>query len=108
MTQINWNDKFLLADMKTKNKKLLRCICVQVERDAKKNLYPGHGLLTGTLRRSITHEVVGDVGRVGTNVEYGIFIELGTSKMSASPYLRPALESFNQAKLNKCINFAKK
>jgi len=30
---------------------------------------------------------------IGTNVEYAPYIELGTSKMAAQPYLVPALES---------------
>ena len=47
---------------------------------------------TGTLKRSITHEVEARRAIVGTNVEYGPFVELGTNKMSARPYLRPALE----------------
>jgi HK97 gp10 family phage protein len=29
---------------------------------------------------------------IGTSVEYGIYQELGTRKMSAQPYLRPALD----------------
>lgn len=50
---------------------------------------------TGRLRSSITHELAKDaqgiVGTVGTNVEYAAYVELGTSRMSAKPYLRPAL-----------------
>jgi len=30
------------------------------------------------------------VGRVGTDVEYGIYVEQGTSRMAAQPWLRPA------------------
>ena len=63
---------------------------------------------TGILRASIMSEVkqsgievIGKVGPdiehiaakapVGTNVEYGYFLETGTSKMEARPFLRPAL-----------------
>lgn len=53
---------------------------------------------TGHLRRSITHELV-DLGteniheRVGTNVVYAIFQELGTRFHPAHPFLRPALSA---------------
>ena len=30
--------------------------------------------------------------RIGTNIEYGPYVELGTSRMRAQPYLRPALD----------------
>lgn len=46
---------------------------------------------TGTLRASIEHEVVGDTARVGSNVTYAGYVEEGTRKMAAQPYLRPAL-----------------
>ena len=53
---------------------------------------------TGRLRNSITHEVeMGDKSAIiGTNVEYAAFVELGTSKMRARPYLRPAAEGHSQ------------
>lgn len=58
---------------------------------------PGQGpaVDTGRLRSSISHEV-GKVGttivaRVGTDVEYAKYLELGTSKMAPRPFLRPAL-----------------
>ena len=47
---------------------------------------------TGRLRNSITHVVSGDSAYIGTNVEYAPFVELGTSKQKAKPYLKPAAE----------------
>lgn len=47
---------------------------------------------TGRLRASIAHEVDGKTARVGTNVTYGKFLELGTKKMAARPFLRPTYE----------------
>jgi len=50
---------------------------------------------TGRLRSSIANELGRDskglVARVGTNVEYAPYLELGTRRMSARPFLRPAL-----------------
>ena len=47
---------------------------------------------TGHLRGSITHEVDFDENAVyiGTNVEYAPYVELGTSRQKAQPFLRPA------------------
>jgi hypothetical protein len=46
---------------------------------------------TGRLRDSLEHEVIGNTLRVGTNVEYAVYVEEGTRYMDAEPYLRPAL-----------------
>lgn len=47
---------------------------------------------TGRLRNSISHDTDMSVNAaiIGTNVEYAAYVELGTSKMRAQPYLRPA------------------
>ena len=48
---------------------------------------------TGRLRNSITHQQYDDSTEViGTNVEYAPYVELGTVKMGARPFLRPAAE----------------
>ena len=46
---------------------------------------------TGRLRNSISWAVLDDSVYIGTNVEYAPYVELGTSKMAARPYLRPAV-----------------
>ena len=45
------------------------------------------------LKGSITHELhpVLPIGRVGTNVIYGKFLELGTGRMAPRPFMRPAM-----------------
>jgi hypothetical protein len=45
----------------------------------------------GHLRRSVAREVVGLVGRVGSNLKYARYLELGTKNMAARPWLRRAL-----------------
>ena len=45
---------------------------------------------TGRLRNSITHEVDGNDVYIGSNVEYAPYVELGTSKQKAQPFLKPA------------------
>lgn len=47
---------------------------------------------TGHLRGSIAHEVDfdDDAVYIGTNVEYAPYVELGTSRQKAQPFLRPA------------------
>ena len=46
---------------------------------------------TGRLRGSVAWEVDGLEARVGTNVPYGRWLELGTTKIAARPWLRRAL-----------------
>ena len=54
---------------------------------------------TGRLRNSITHVIRPSEKAVyiGTNVEYGPYVELGTRHMKAQPYLRPAASGHQDA-----------
>lgn len=68
---------------------------------AAKSFATGNGggphVRTGRLRSSISwalgEDAVGLFADVGTNVEYAAYVELGTSRMPAYPYLRPALRA---------------
>jgi HK97 gp10 family phage protein len=54
---------------------------------------------TGALRNSITSEsmMTDDLTfTVQDGVNYGIFLELGTSRMAAQPFLLPAVEAWRQ------------
>ena len=62
----------------------------RIEADAKAKV----PVKTATLQRSI-HTVMsngGLTGTVGPSVFYGLFVELGTRRMGARPYMRPAAE----------------
>lgn len=50
---------------------------------------------TGRLQGSIVHETSPEDHSVtiGTNVEYAAYVELGTKRTKAQPYLRPAIEN---------------
>jgi HK97 gp10 family phage protein len=65
----------------------LRIIAIELE-NAAKDLCPAN---TGNLRNSISHFSDDESATVATNVEYGIYQEYGTKKMSAQPFMRPAL-----------------
>jgi HK97 gp10 family phage protein len=60
---------------------------------------------TGRLRASIDYELnkvrSGYKARIYGNTEYAIFVELGTYKMDAQPYLRPALFNYRRDVLRK-------
>lgn len=51
-------------------------------------------VVTGELRRSIDYNVdtADESVTVGTNVEYAPYVELGTVRAPAYPYIRPAIE----------------
>lgn len=51
---------------------------------------------TGRLRNSISHITSSNMVAIGTNVEYGPYVELGTRRMKAQPFLRPAIEDHMQ------------
>lgn len=57
----------------------------------------GPSVRTGRLRSSISwalgEDGLGLFVDVGTNVEYGAYVELGTKFMRPYPYLRPALRA---------------
>jgi len=74
-----------------------------VERQAKINVSQSSGhpkVQTGRLRSSITHEVGQNEVKIGTNVYYGKYLEMGTVNHSPYPWLFPAVESNRQNIIN--------
>lgn len=72
---------------------------IRVESSAKQHATgrPGPKVQTGRLRGSITWRLGADPAGmyvdIGTSVFYAPFVELGTSRAPAYPFLRPALDA---------------
>jgi HK97 gp10 family phage protein len=65
-----------------------------ITRDAERRARELVPVDTGRLRRSISSDVEGKelvVGTVSADTEYAAYVEYGTSRMHAQPYLRPAM-----------------
>ena len=86
-------DRKMKEDMRNTTKDTARRISDQ----AKKNLTQNKSVDTGTLRRSMTFVFFERdcYAEIGTNVEYAPFVEFGTCRMGAKPYLRPAWAKYN-------------
>lgn len=86
--KINDNTDVVLKEFDNAMERALTRIGLAAEGYAKKEA----PVDTGNLRNSITHaeEIKEKATYVGTNVEYAPFVELGTSRSRAQPYLRPA------------------
>jgi HK97 gp10 family phage protein len=48
---------------------------------------------TGRLKADIHIERVGDGRRIGSSLKYAIFLELGTRRMRAQPFVRPSVDA---------------
>lgn len=68
----------------------LEAVGLQAEGYAKLNIQAQDAIDSGRLLNSITHTSDGESAYIGTNVEYAAYVEYGTSKMAARPYLQPA------------------
>ena len=108
MAKVIWYGNVVERAVKSESVKAITKAALLVERDAK-ILAP---VVTGRLMNSITHDVnERDISaRVGipprfdnTSMMYGVYVELGTSKMAAQPYLRPALEK-NVGKIERLLS----
>ena len=93
-----WDDRAFQRELDTRIVKLLKRLAIRGESIAKQvisgEFLPAlKAVDTGRLRASLTHEVFPDqlLVRIGTNVNYAIFVFIGTAKMIARPVLRVML-----------------
>lgn len=101
---IRWNDRRLRDVLSGPDGDIARELvrrATRVANQAKINASgrPGPNVQTGRLRASIQIEGPATEGGecvvyVGTNVPYGAYLELGTSRMPRYPWLLPSLSAF--------------
>ena len=82
------NSKEILSAFEKAMHNALAAIGMTAEGHAKKNC----PVDTGRLRNSISNAVDDseEAAYIGTNVEYAPYVEIGTSRMAARPFLKPA------------------
>jgi len=87
MARIEDNSEKIRKELDRRISRLLTTACIIVERRARQIVHRK----TGSLARSITHEVKGKIGRVGTNLLHGPWVELGTRPHKIKPRSKKAL-----------------
>ena len=72
----------------------LEAVGLQAEGNVKREIRRLNAIDTGRLLNSITHGVDAsdNTAYVGTNVDYAPYVEYGTSKMEARPYLKNGVQ----------------
>lgn len=85
------NSELIISEKDEAVIRALTTIGMLAEGYAKKALTDQKAVDTGRLRNSVSWAILDDSVYIGTNVEYAPYVELGTSKMAARPYLRPAV-----------------
>lgn len=98
----NNNTQQLLDELREKKESALEAVGQAAETNAKLNLENDPRRVdTGTLRGSIGHAPADeDTMCVGTDIEYAIYVELGTRRMSPSHYLKRSVQDHADEYMN--------
>jgi HK97 gp10 family phage protein len=75
-------------------KEEIRAAALGTEKRSKENLIANKSVVSGTLLRSMTTDMLegGYAAEVGTVIGYAPYVEFGTRRSRAKPYLIPAYE----------------
>lgn len=81
-----------LSDLRRKKLQILEAWGIKAVSIATSLITAKGAVDTGRLRASITFQKIGDnTMQLGTPVEYGKYVELGTSRMRKRPFILPAI-----------------
>ena len=106
--KVNSNKQAILDEFRRQKKVALEAVGLQGEANAKMEITAVGAVDTGRLRNSLTHATDEDSAYIGTNVEYAPYVEMGTYKMKARPYLEPAVTEHVDEYRELVENFMKK
>ncbi len=73
--------------------KAVRETALAAQADARDNAPVDTGALKGSISTEFDRNAESSTGTVYTNIEYGLYQEMGTVKMAAHPYMMPALNA---------------
>lgn len=95
--QLDWKGDEVMAQVMANLEAAMNEISLEVEGEAKQELYKGHGVLTGTLRRDLhaeDSEVSGTrvTGRVGAWVDYALPVHQGHHGFEGYHYIAMGLQ----------------
>jgi HK97 gp10 family phage protein len=89
--QVEDHSEEVLSELKSKIPAMLEALGLAGEGNAIMEITSLGAVKTGNLKNSISHADDGTYAYIGTNVEYAPYVELGTSKMEARPFLQNAV-----------------
>lgn len=82
------------AELQSRIPTILEALGLQAEGNAISEITTLGAVDTGRLRGSISHATDSEAAYVGTNVEYAPYVELGTYKMAARPFLKNSVANY--------------
>jgi HK97 gp10 family phage protein len=86
--------KELLNQLDERAPIILKAVGIEAQGNAIDEITRLRAVDTGRLRNSMDYKVNDKTVYIGTNVEYAPYVELGTHKMAARPFLRNAILNY--------------
>lgn len=84
----------VLSELNDRVPTILEALGMEAEGNAVSEITSLGAVDTGRLRASISHASDENSAYIGTNVEYAPYVELGTRKMAARPFLKNAVANY--------------
>ena len=91
---LDWHPDNLLAELETKYETTLNQVGDMVRDDAKSTVPVQTGALKASIRKEV--DMAEKATYVGSDLDYSVYVELGSSKREAKPFLRSALDKVQQ------------